>query len=403
MKKTMQDAFKSTVNMLLIFFVAYFLVGLFLPSEEEKKAQESSPIIVSTHKDDWVKYQLVDFTIKNNTDQPIVIAESQNPSEKITFEKENQQSKEFEEIQIQRDQISEVRTLEPKQSITLSFSRWNNELFGEEGDYKICLNSQSEKYCTKFALENPGVFRSVWRGIFFKPIFNILIFFVSFLPNHSLALAIFILTLIIKIILIGQSKKALVQQKKMQKVQEEIEKVRKKHAGDQQKIAEETLSVWKKHKVNPVGSFMPMFIQFPVMIALFYVVKDGLMPHNSVYLWPFLSDFSLDIVSKEFFGIFSLDDRNIWYLAVFIGLLQFVSMKLTMQKSKKVKELKKETTKKQDQMADQMKMMNTSMMYVMPLLIVFFSYNMPAAVGIYWGISTLFSIGQQLVLNREKH
>ena len=82
---------------------------------------------------------------------------------------------------------------------------------------------------------------------------------------------------------------------------------------------------------------------------------------------------------------------NIIVLPITIGLLQFGQMKLTLGKNAK------------SQPTDgPMPMMNKTMMYFMPIMIAVFTASLPAAVGFYWGTSTLFGIGQQLFVNKSK-
>lgn len=383
----------------------WLIIGFFFGSNKEQNNQtDTMPIVVSTE-DSWVTGQLVSFSVKNNTDAEIVLGEDKNPPENIYFQTVNPASKDYETIQIDREDDSE--TLLPVGAThSFTFSAWNNELFSTPGNYKVCVNYENQAYCDDFEIEQVGLFRSLWRVIFFKPIFNILVFFIMIFPGHSLALGILALTLLIKLLLLSPSKNALIQQQKMQKLQDEVNVVRKRHAGDQQKIAEETMAIWKKHKVNPLSSFWPMFIQMPVMIALFYVVKQGLMPHNQVYLWEPLKDFSLSLVSQNLFGILDLSQTGVLWLAIVVAALQFVSMKLiTMMKTKgkNKKEEKKDKSKDKADANDQMQKASQVMMYMLPLMIGFFAYSTPAAVGFYWGISTIFTIGQQYYLNKHQH
>ena len=207
-----------------------------------------------------------------------------------------------------------------------------------------------------------------------------------------------LLTLVIKLILIGPNHKALKAQKSLQKIQPELDKVKEKYKGNQQKIASETMAIWKKHKVNPLGSCLPMLIQFPVMIALFYVVKVGLSPNNIHLLYEPLKNFDLALIDPIFLSILDLTKINSFVLPLIVGGLQFFQMKLSFAlKKDKVKE-KTKTDK-----ANQMQTMNKMMTYTLPVMIAFFTATMPAAVGIYWGVSTLFGIAQQVYINKKHH
>ena len=94
-------------------------------------------------------------------------------------------------------------------------------------------------------------------------------------------------------------------------------------------------------------------------------------------------------------GILELTKRNIFWLPLTIGALQFAQMKLTFAK-KSAKNKKEEKGKKSE-----MAMANNMMLYLMPVMIAVFSASLPAGVGLYWGVSTLFGVGQQLIVNKE--
>ena len=384
----------------LAFFLSLWVVlSFFQGSKKPQDAQEKVDVEISTKKS-WVTGQLVTFQIKNNLPESLNLGESKNPPENLIFQKWF--NGHWENLQIENsEKASQPTVLAGGETREFSFSRQNNALFGSPGDFRIVVKVGEREFFREFAVERPGVFRSLWRTVFFKPIFNILIFFVKIFPNHSLGLAILALTVLMKLLLLGQSKNALVQQQKMQKVQKEIDKMRKRFAGDQQKIAQETMALWKKHKVNPFASIVPIFVQFPIMIALFFVVRDGLLPHNQIFLFQPLADFNLENVSSSFMGFFNLSAKNVWPLAILIAALQAVSMKLSFS-AKKATTSKGKGKKEQSAGNDQMQSFNKIMMLAMPVMIGFFTLQMPAAVGFYWGVSTVFSIGQQLVLQRAR-
>lgn len=283
----------------------------------------------------------------------------------------------------------------PGKKDVINYAPWNQELFGEKGRYRISLEQMVEDntkaYTKEIEVTSPGIFRTIWIEGLYKPIFNILIFLISSIPNHSLGWAIILLTFIIKLVLLAPNQKALKAQKAMQKVQPQLDAMKKKHKDNPQKLAEETMKIWKKHKVSPMSSCLPMLIQFPILIALFYVVKEGLGFINPQLLYGSLQNFDASLIEPVFLGIIDLTKVNILVLPIIIGLLQFGQMRLTLGKSIK------------NAPADSpMPMMNKTMIYVMPLMIAFFTASLPAAVGFYWGASTLFGIGQQFAVNRSK-
>ena len=290
----------------------------------------------------------------------------------------------------QKDEI----TIEPDKKYTISYTPWNRELFTETGKYRITLttelNEKEKIYSKEIEIKKSGVLRLFWQNVFYRPILNTLIFLID-LAGHSLGWGIILLTILIKLILLVPNHRALKAQKAMQQVQPQLDALKKKYKDNPQALAEETMKIWKKYKVNPMSSCLPILIQFPILIALFYVVKSGLSFINPDLLYNSLKAFDPAMINPVFLGIIDLTKINTIVLPIIIGLLQFGQMKLTLGK----------TAKNQPE-GSPMPMMNKSMMYFMPIMIAVFTATLPAAVGFYWGTSTLFGIGQQAFVNKSK-
>ena len=98
--------------------------------------------------------------------------------------------------------------------------------------------------------------------------------FYALIPNYGLA--IILLTLAVRILLLPLSIKQTRSMREMQVIQPEVKKIQAKHKGDRQKMNEEMMALYKEHGVNPLGGCAPLLLQFPVLIALFYVVQRPL-------------------------------------------------------------------------------------------------------------------------------
>ncbi len=90
---------------------------------------------------------------------------------------------------------------------------------------------------------------------------------------------------------------------------------------------------------------------------------------------------------------------NTFVLPLIVGALQFFQFKLSMLK-KKAQEAHSEGGKAPAK-GGEMETVNKTMMYAMPVMIAMFTASVPAGVGMYWGISTLFAIGQQVIANKK--
>jgi len=165
-----------------------------------------------------------------------------------------------------------------------------------------------------------------------------------------------------------------------------------------------------------MGAMIPMLLQFPFLIALFYVIKEELKANNDFFLYPlsFFQNIDFSTINTNFLGFMDLltSPWNAGYeyllLPVVIAIVQYFAMKLSFARMKKTNEENKKRNKNQPKpkgfMADfqnEFQKMNGVFIYLFPGMIILFSSTMPMGVGIYWLISTLFSIGQQYVVNKE--
>jgi YidC/Oxa1 family membrane protein insertase len=104
--------------------------------------------------------------------------------------------------------------------------------------------------------------------VFFLPLFNLLIFFYE-LPFLDLALAIIVFTIVIRTLLAPLFIRQIRSQKEMQRMQPLVREVQRKHKGNRQKIAEETMALYKEHGVNQFGGCLPVLLQLPLLLALY--------------------------------------------------------------------------------------------------------------------------------------
>ena len=297
------------------------------------------------------------------------------------------------------------------ESQVVDLAPWKYSLFDEYGTYEVELpvsegvvagtSQYREGVVARFSIYEVGTATQLFRTFITKPLLNFLILIASYLPGYNLGLAIIIITIIIKLILFIPTQHAMEGQKKMQDMQPKMDELKKKHKEDPKKLQEATMRLWKENKVNPMQSFLPMLIQFPILIGLFFTIRDGSILALSEHLlygpyqdlpWTF---------GTNFLGI-DLNTPNIYIFPPMLMVMQFIQMKMSFAISKK-KEEKSGKTKKKDDNApmSQQEMQQKMMMYGLPLMIGFFALQFPSAVSLYWGISTLFAIGQQLVVNRK--
>jgi YidC/Oxa1 family membrane protein insertase len=398
-------------NKLILYLLIFFVIFSFMQNKDKGEGDvylTQSDIGVVTHKTDYRRGKEIILKLQNNTDQIIElpITCDEEPFNVYRYENGDWAQKIVEEENSDCDNTT--LTLHPTEDTTVTYKNWAYRLFGEVGRYRIdVMNGENTYTSNEFTVQNRKAIGGLWLDGIYRPILNGLIYLVKAVPGNSLGLAIIILTLAIRTILLIPSQRAMRSQKKMQVVQSKIEELKKKHKGNQEKIAMETVNLWKEHKVNPFGSCLLMFVQFPILIALYYVIREGLHPDKIELLYESVATgFSFSMMDVQFLGL-DLLNINFIILPLIVGSLQFVQMHLAFSRAKKKKANKpeKEIKKKEGptaDMQDQMKMANNMMKYFMPAMIAFFTASMPSGVGLYWGTSTTYGILQQLVINREQ-
>lgn len=119
--------------------------------------------------------------------------------------------------------------------------------------------------------------------VFFLPLFNLLIFLYQVLFS-DFALAIIVLTIVIRTVLAPLFLRQIRSSREMQRMQPLVREVQRKHKGNRQKISEETMALYREHGVNPAAGCLPILLQLPILLALYQVLirasgtVQGFMP-----------------------------------------------------------------------------------------------------------------------------
>lgn len=385
--------------------IVFLAINYFMQScvnKEEDITVKDGNLLVTTTDTEYSRTKLVTVEIENNTEETITL-KNQCPGEPFdVFRYENNEWIQ-KEVSPELDcSKAEDITLNSGDKTLVAYENWNFALFSQMGRFKIELTTkigEEEKTIStnEFEVVREGLFKQIWNGIFYKPIYNALIWLTAVLPGHYLWIAIILLTIIIRTILLVPSQKAMKAQKRMQEIQPRLEKIKQKYKGDQAKIAQETMALWKESKASPMGSCLPMLLQIPFLIALFYAVQRGLNPDNVYLLYSSYGNFALHDINVSFFGLLDLTQKNLYVLPLIVGGLQFTQMKLSMMRNAKKKD---EKGGKKDKASD-MQAATNMMTYIMPIMIAVFTASLPAGVGFYWGTSTLYGIIQQIFVNKS--
>lgn len=226
----------------------------------------------------------------------------------------------------------------------------------------------------------------LWQDIIYRPILNALIFLFNTIAFHNFGLAIIYVTVLLRLVLYPLFHNAAKQQIAMQKIQPHIKKIQEVHKNDREKQAQALMELYKEHGVNPFTSMILLVIQIPVMLGLYWVVRSGLTPGNLSGLYSFIAQ--PQSINPLFLGV-NLAAPSI-LLIVLAALAQFFQARLAIYRNPDNKAPLSGPEKMARQMA-----------FLGPLITIFVFYSLPAAVGLYWLITSIFSVGQQIIVNRH--
>jgi len=231
----------------------------------------------------------------------------------------------------------------------------------------------------------------MFQTFFYQPILNLLVFLYNIIPGNDLGVAIILLTIIIKLILLPLSKKSLQSQKALQDLQPKIEEIKNKYKDKKEEMSKAMMQLYKENKVNPLSSCLPLLIQMPFLFAVFRVFRNGLNGESLNLVYSFI--YKPDSIHYISFGFLNLSEKNI-VLAILAGAAQFWQAKMMSTKKPAIKS----DGSKDESMAA---IMNKQMLYFMPVLTVMIAAQFPAGLALYWLVTTLLTVVQQLYLMRK--
>ncbi len=235
----------------------------------------------------------------------------------------------------------------------------------------------------------------IYETFLYQPIFNALVFLYNNIPGNDVGLAIIVLTVIIKLVLFPFSLQSLKSQKALQSLQPKLDELKKKHKDNKEAMTKEMMELYKKEKVNPFSSCLPLLIQLPFLIAVYQVFRSGLTSDNFELLYPFVAN--PGHINSMFLGFMDLSQPSI-YLAVLTAAVQFWQSKMMMAKRPPQKLRDKKGAKDEDMAA----VMNKQMLYFMPIITIIIGASLPSGLILYWFITTLLTVAQQFYFLRDK-
>jgi YidC/Oxa1 family membrane protein insertase len=224
-----------------------------------------------------------------------------------------------------------------------------------------------------------------FHTILFQPLFNALIFFYNTAAFGDIGIAIIILTIAIRFILYPLFRKSLRYQALMQRIQPKLKEIQEKHKQDKAKQTEAMLALYKEHQVNPFSGFLLLLVQLPILIVLYRLFFGWLNSEHFSWLYPFIH--APKVLNLSFLGLINLNGPSM-LMVVAAAIAQYAQGRLSLPRKKK------------SEWSDAERM-SARMLALGPVLTVVIFARLPSAVSLYWLTTSLFSVVQQIMVNRE--
>ncbi len=233
----------------------------------------------------------------------------------------------------------------------------------------------------------------LYHMFFYDPLYNGLISLINLLPQWAdFGLAIVIFTVIVKLILFPLSRKAVLSQMKMKELEPRMNEIKAQYKEPVEQSTQ-TMKLYREAGINPFSSIALIFIQIPIILALYQIFYSGGLPKiDTSLLYSFVHAPELVTMKLWFIDI----TKKSWELALLAAVTQYFQIKYSMPVTKK------DPNAAPSFGTDLAHAMSTQMKYVLPVIVFVASYSINAGIAIYWTTSNLFTIGQELFIRRNR-
>lgn len=282
------------------------------------------------------------------------------------------------------------------QANTLSLQRPAIQASRQTDTYYFYFGPKTAKYLSRYEYADKNAFGRAglrledvmdtsnmlgWLENILKFVMNL---FYGLIPNYGVA--IILVTILTKLLMFPLTKKSSISSAKMQELQPQIAELQAKYKGNPQKLNQEMAEFYKNAGYNPMAGCLPMLIQLPFFIAMYNLFNNHFDLRGALFIPGWIPDLSMP-ESVLGFGNFKLPILGWTDLRalpiVYLG-SQLLYGKFTQSSNPSA-----------GQSASQMKLM----MYGMPVMFFFMLYDVPSGLLIYWIVSNVITIGQQMVIN----
>ena len=230
---------------------------------------------------------------------------------------------------------------------------------------------------------------AIYQEILYRPLVNGLALLTGLVPGHDIGLAIILLTLVVRIVLFPLTHRSLLTQRKMKELEPHINRIRSETKERRELQSQKIMELYRLHGVKPLLGCLTLFIQLPVLVALYHVFWKGLLFDDPSIYYSFISP--PEFIQTNFLGLLDLTSPS-WLLAFFAGFSQFFQMKLAQPL------LPPRGTSFKEEMSRALAIQS---LYIFPFLIFFISFRFPAALALYWTASNIFATLHEALVRRS--
>ncbi len=222
---------------------------------------------------------------------------------------------------------------------------------------------------------------SLFYTILLQPLWNALILLYESAAFRDLGVAIILLTLAVRVLLVPLVAKGMRQQALMARLKPHIDELGRKHKGDKEQHARELMKLYRAHGVSPFGGLFATLIQLPVLFALYRIFLSGFNGAAIALYW-FVPD--PGVISTTLLGLIDVQKSSIVVVAIAAALQYFQGRQMA----------------RQGGAAGAGAMSQRIMVWIGPALTLVILSSLPAAVALYWAVSTAFGMVQQVIVTR---
>jgi YidC/Oxa1 family membrane protein insertase len=210
---------------------------------------------------------------------------------------------------------------------------------------------------------------------------------------QNLGLTMIIFTILFRLFVLTFTYKSLKSMNKMREISGEIKKLQQQHKGDPKALNKAQLELYQKHNINPLSGCLPQILQICMLLLIYNVITNLFHTENlqnSTFLW------------------FDLTRPDPLYIIPLLAVITQLILSLMVSpggeqpdiipnnsKNKAIQKL----NKKEEQTTDMAAAMQKQMLFMMPILSGFIALTLPSGLGLYWVVSTIFSIFQQYFIS----